>query len=276
MELEIINRQPETNSREAPLLFVHGAFCGAWVWDEYFLPYFAKRGFAAHAVSLRGHGGSEGHEDLARYRLEDYVEDVVAAVNQIEPTPILIGHSMGGVIVQRYLRHHAAAGAVLLGSGPPSGMLPSGVAMFLNDALLTSQLSLMQSLGTQEAPRKALRRAVFSPSMPKADANAYLARMHNESVLVGLDLLAPHLPRNPHRVPIAVFGAQNDFFIPPVLVRSTAAAYRTRATIFQNLSHLMMLDREWEQVAEAILQWLQSPAAQGRESVRNALRLTGN
>ena len=40
--LEIIVRQPEGRQQPHPLLFVHGAYSGAWCWDEYFLPYFAK------------------------------------------------------------------------------------------------------------------------------------------------------------------------------------------------------------------------------------------
>ena len=58
MTLEILSRLPKERTTHAPLLFVHGAYTGAWCWDEYFLPYFAERGFEAHAVSLRGHGAS--------------------------------------------------------------------------------------------------------------------------------------------------------------------------------------------------------------------------
>ena len=58
MKLDLISRYPETTPEPTPLLFVHGSFSDARVWDENFLPYFARRGYAAHAVSLRGHGRS--------------------------------------------------------------------------------------------------------------------------------------------------------------------------------------------------------------------------
>ena len=64
MKLEVITREPETDARPTPVLFVHGMFHGAWCWEEHFLPYFAQRGYAAHALSLRGHVGSEGRERL--------------------------------------------------------------------------------------------------------------------------------------------------------------------------------------------------------------------
>ena len=82
---------------------MHGSFSDARVWDENFLPYFARRGYAAHAVSLRGHGRSEGHQHLHTWRLSDYVADLTQAVATLPAPPVLIGHSMGGMVLQKYL-----------------------------------------------------------------------------------------------------------------------------------------------------------------------------
>ena len=79
MKLEMISKVPPINPQPTPLLFVHGAWHGAWCWDVHFLDYFAQHGFAAHAVSLRGHGNSEGRSKLRGTRIADYVEDVAAA-----------------------------------------------------------------------------------------------------------------------------------------------------------------------------------------------------
>ena len=58
MNLEVISKYPAGAARPTPLLFVHGAWHGAWCWDEHFLDFFAAHGYAAHALSLRGHGGT--------------------------------------------------------------------------------------------------------------------------------------------------------------------------------------------------------------------------
>ena len=50
----------EHMTQRSPIFFVHEAWHAAWCWEN-FLPYFANRGYAAYAVSLRGHGTSEGH-----------------------------------------------------------------------------------------------------------------------------------------------------------------------------------------------------------------------
>ena len=99
--LELISRQPSGKTHRTPLLFVHGAWHAAWCWDEHFLPYFAAHGYEAHAVSLRGHGSSPGPKRLSWVSTADYVADVAATVQQFAVPPVIIGHSMGGFVVQK-------------------------------------------------------------------------------------------------------------------------------------------------------------------------------
>lgn len=59
MKLEVITEHSQLLSHSTPLLFIHGAWHGAWCWEK-FLSYFAEHGYESHALSLRGHGNSEG------------------------------------------------------------------------------------------------------------------------------------------------------------------------------------------------------------------------
>ncbi|MHB2209670.1 alpha/beta hydrolase [Methylobacterium sp. CM6257] len=90
-DLEIIDRKPRTARYPQRLLFVHGISVGAWIWDENILPYFAEAGFEAYAVSLRGHGASQGHERIATWRLADYTRDVGQAARRIGDPRVLVG-----------------------------------------------------------------------------------------------------------------------------------------------------------------------------------------
>ena len=67
----MLARLPARPPKPTPLLFVHGAFTGAWCWDEHFLPFFAEAGYAAHAVSLSGHGRSRGRDRLDQLSIAD-------------------------------------------------------------------------------------------------------------------------------------------------------------------------------------------------------------
>ena len=86
--------------------FVHGASVSAWYWDEYFLDYFASRGYRAAALSLRGHGASTLSEPLNSCCLADYVDDVHTAAIELGSPPIVIGHSLGCWVVLNYLVKH--------------------------------------------------------------------------------------------------------------------------------------------------------------------------
>ena len=84
-----------------PLVFVHGGYTHSGCWDINFLPFFQKRGYNCHAVDLSGHGKSPGIEDLNSFGIDDYADDVGQVVAGLSSAPVLIGHSMGAIVVQR-------------------------------------------------------------------------------------------------------------------------------------------------------------------------------
>ena len=130
MRLELLNAAPVSPKRPVKLLFIHGICTGAWVWEYAFMPYFAGLGYESYALSLRGHGKSEGRAKTRRFGLGDFADDVDWAAKQIGALVILIGHSLGGAVVQNYVKRGGkAAGAVLFCSVPPHGLLRAATAM---------------------------------------------------------------------------------------------------------------------------------------------------
>src|SRR5436305_10216157 len=119
--LEIIARLPAKPRRAPPIVFVHGAWHAAWCWEDHFLDYFANLGFACYAVNLRGRGASLGARDVRFCRIRHFVEDLREAVSLIGQAPILVGHSLGGFVVQKYLEQASAPLGVVLASLPPDG-----------------------------------------------------------------------------------------------------------------------------------------------------------
>ncbi|WP_372736914.1 alpha/beta hydrolase, partial [Nocardioides sp.] len=127
MDLEVITKRAENPRGAAPLLFVHGAWHGAWCWEN-FTDYFSARGYDCWALSLRGHGGSAATPlRFTGPRLHHYLDDIATVARTLPAPPVLLGHSMGGALVQLYLAEsaatHPAAAAGLLASMPPSGVL---------------------------------------------------------------------------------------------------------------------------------------------------------
>ena len=167
-QLEVLSCEPKERRHAAPLLFVHGAFAGAWVWDEHFLPCFAAKGYSAHAVSLRGHGGSAGHERIDWYSIHDYVEDVAEVVADLAAAPVLIGHSMGGFVVQKYLERHAVPAAVLMCSVPPQGLVAAQFSLLFEKPGLMMEINRL--LGGGDVALDVLRSRGSDAQTPKVSS----------------------------------------------------------------------------------------------------------
>lgn len=256
MHLEIRTKLPESDPRPTPLLFVHGAWHDAWCWAEHFLPYFAQHGYISYALDLRGHGKSQGHERLRWTSIANYVSDIEQVANQLERPPVLIGHSMGGLVVQKYLEKHAAPAAVLLASVPPTGALRTTLSIAVRHPLpfLKANLSLKlyPIIGTPALTREAF----FSREMPETQLRTYFACMQDESYRAFLDMIFS-LPR-PKRVktPMLVLGGGRDTIFTCRECEATARAYGTRAEIFPDMAHDLMLEEGWQAVADRMLAWL--------------------
>lgn len=258
MKLEVITSKPEGATRPPPLLFIHGAFTSAHIWKPFFLPFFADHGYEANAISLRGHGGSEGKDRLPVTRLRDYVNDVAQVAEKLRAPPVLIGTSMGGIIAQKYMHEFSVPAVVLLASGPPHGMFPSIMRMALGNPQLVRDMFMMQYVGPDTATVAGARRALFREDTPDEYIRRYLPKAERESPWVMTDMVALDLPpsRRLTEVPVLVLGGECDAFIAPTAVEATARTYATEAEIFPGMPHAMMLDRDWEKVARRILNWL--------------------
>ena len=255
--MEIIKEDPVSDVRFTPILFVHGMSHAAWCWAEHFLPYFAQHGYVSHALSLRGHGSSEGRERLRWTSLDEYVSDLAQVAGQMERPPVLVGHSMGGMIVQKYLESHEAPATVLLASAPPQGVVRATLRVALRHPLLFMKANLMMSTFTMVSAPQLAQEALFSADMPEDKVMSYFSRLQDESYRAYLDMMGLGLPR-PERVktPILVMGAADDRLISPSEVEATARAYHTQAEVFPDMAHDMMLEAGWQVVADRILEWL--------------------
>jgi pimeloyl-ACP methyl ester carboxylesterase len=259
MQLEVITREPESDAHSTPILFVHGMWHAAWCWSENFLPYFAKHGYKSHAMSLRGHGVSDGREKLRWTPLADFVADVAQVVDQLETPPILVGHSIGGMIIQKYLETHEAPATVMLGSAPPKGLLPATLRVARRHPINFLKANLTFNLNYNINKPELYKEAFFSSKIDDKELIKYynVVRFQGESMRAYIDMMFLDLPQ-PQKVntPILVLGATDDNLISSSDVLATAKAYNTQAEFFPVMGHAMMLDIGWQSVADRILNWL--------------------
>jgi pimeloyl-ACP methyl ester carboxylesterase len=271
MQLEVISREPKEKRFEAPLLFVHGTGHGAWCWDEYFLPYFAESGFSAHAVSLRGHGASEGFEKLKWTSIADYIADVFQVVSDLPQRPVVIGHSMGGLVVQKYLEKHAAPAAILVAPSPSEGMFWTGLKIQLRNPWLMAKIFFRQDYSVMFATPQLAKKFLLSAGTDDAKVTEYVSRFGKESYRANLEMIY-NLPKPQMiNVPMLVLGAQNDAILPPLKIEKTARDFKADVKIFPDMAHDLMLERGWQKVADFMIDWLKNLSDRRRDSAANTL-----
>ncbi|MFO1323496.1 MAG: alpha/beta fold hydrolase [Burkholderiales bacterium] len=258
LKLEVRSKTPARASRKPPLLFIHGGYGDAWCWEPYFLPWFASRGWPAHALSLRGHGSSDGAEALFITGLDDYVADVEHVAGQLSAPPILIGHSMGAAICERMMATRPVRGAALLAPVPPSGLLPVAARLAAMHPDYVPQLVALDPTRLSDDLLRALRPFYFSDRVEPTILREALAHMSGESPRVLFDLalrLHGGLPKRGGSS-LLVLGADNDRIAIPDDVRATAAHHHVTATILPGMGHMLMLEPDWRSAADALAQWL--------------------
>ncbi|MCV7246495.1 alpha/beta fold hydrolase [Mycobacterium mantenii] len=256
MTLETIEKGRGSETHPIPLLFVHGGWHAAWCWDKNFLKFFADRGFRAVGVSLRGHGQSGTSKPLRSCSIGDYIDDVRSVIENLDGRAVLIGHSMGGFIVQKYLQNHRAPAAVLMASIPPQGVLRPALRLVGRHPWVTLRATTVGSSADFVNTTRLARDALFCAHTPERIVESCAAQLQSESVhatAVGMSF-----PGRPRQVTtrLLVLGAEDDRMVNQAEVRATARAYRTRAEIFPAMGHDMMLEPGWIRVAERIDEWL--------------------
>lgn len=256
--LEILQRHPAGDTPRTPLLFLHGAYVGAWCWDEHFLAWFAERGFPCYALSLRGHGASGGRERLHDFGIGDYVDDLAHAISEIGRPPVLIGHSMGALVVQKYLERAAVRAVVHVCPVPPFGLLPSTFSLAFGRPGFFAEINALA--GGHSASRKALAEALFSGPVEAGRIDRHYARMQAESRRALMDMTLWGLPQlwRMARVEALVIGAEHDALIAPSLAQSAANLLGAQYRMLDGMGHAVMLETEWARAAEAILEWLEA------------------
>ncbi len=239
-----------------PLLFLPGAFHGAWAFERW-LPYFADRGFSAWALSYRGHGASGG--GYAGAALADYLADIQMAIASLGTSPVLIGHSMGGLLIQFLLSEHKFPASVLVAPVPHTGIpLTSILRLVLEHPVLLVRSLLagdMKSLLTVFA-----RHDFFSARMPENERDRHTERMGGESLRAYLQMgpLGPRPVAIAGRTPVLVLAASEDRNFTPRRLAKTAAVWGGDLEVVAGSGHEVMLDMHWRDAAELIEKWIRA------------------
>lgn len=241
----------------APVIMVHGAFCGGWAFDAFREPLEAA-GHHCTAMDLPGHG--EG-ESVAGLSMRDYAASVVEAISDCETPPILIGHSMGGLVSMMAASRARVSALVLLAPSAPwgvsGGSLEEAAQSF---GLLGLGAYWAQALepdfgifaGTS-ANRLALdeQKAVYRRLVPESGRALY------ETLSWWMDPFMTTSAGPPlGGPPVLVISGEMDRIHSPALARQIAERMGADFRQFDGMSHWLIAEPEHGEVADTVLRWL--------------------
>ncbi|MFZ5719793.1 MAG: alpha/beta fold hydrolase [Pseudomonadota bacterium] len=239
------------------VVMTHGAFCAGWAFEAFRAP-FEARGWTVVAPDLPGHGEGGG---VAGLSMSDYASSLVRLCAGLPERPVLLGHSMGGLVSQMAARRIEPRALVLLAPSAPWGVAGSSIeeaitafGVHLADPFWMSAVSpdrhLMRHHSLDRTPRDR-RRAILDRLRPESGRavrevlNWWLDPFMTTSVGIG-----------PLPMPSLAIVGDRDVVHPPATVRQTAERIGAAFQVMPGMSHWLIGEEGWEDVASLTLDWL--------------------
>jgi pimeloyl-ACP methyl ester carboxylesterase len=231
-----------------PLLFVHGAFAGHEPFAGW-MTALAAAGWPGIAVGRRG----ERTGDTARLRIADYVDDTLMAIDALGEAPVIVGHSLGGLIAQKIAELGRCRAAILLAPAP-SGMLSAQPVAL--PALLPMFPKIL--LGRPILPTCKACETIALNCIPQAER----ARIHDtlvpESGKVYREMIFGSFRVDAAKVrcPVLVMGGTQDRIVSTALMQGTAKSYGAELKLYDGHGHWLLQEPGWEKIAADAAVWL--------------------
>lgn len=230
------------------LVLVHGLGFDANEWNTV-IPYFTRRNFDCKAINLR-----EGL-DLRKTYFRDYVDKVKAIVTKDD---IVIGHSLGGLIVQKVAEESTIKAGVGICPGPPKG--------------IKFHMDIMAVLPALKYIPKIIMKKPFKPdfSLCKYMCRKYMCvglgdevirdiceQMVEESAIVIYELAMHKIAVDEKRVdcPLLFIAMRDDRACYPEMVEKIAEKYNAEYKLYDGCHHFFN-NKNWQEVVEEILKFV--------------------
>jgi pimeloyl-ACP methyl ester carboxylesterase len=257
-----------------PIVFVHGLWLHAESWNNW-LEFFRGNGCETVAASWPGDSKTteatrRNADAVAGYGVKEIADHIAGQLRAFRMKPVLIGHSLGGLLAQNPIGRDLAAAAIAIDPAPMKGVLELPIsALKVAFAVLGNPFDFRRAVSRTEPQF----RFGFANAVPEQEARELYAR-YAMPAPAGPLFQAATANFNPNaatkvnlanaaRGPLPLVSGSEDHTVPPVLVRSALKAYRKSPAVtefkeFAGRSHSLTIDSGWRELAECSLAWLQA------------------
>ena len=262
-------------SDPTPVVFIHGLWLHSDSWGGW-QEFFAAAGYATSAPGWPGTQPSveeaRAHpETVAGFGIDAVVDHYAKLIGELPASPILIGHSFGGLLVQRLLGQGLGVAGVAIDAAPIRGVLALPVSS-LRVASIALRNPAYRNKRAVSLTRAQFRYG-FGNAVPQAESDELFDKWSVPSP--GRPLFeaatANLLPRSPATVdtanagrgPLLLIAGGQDHTVPAAVTRGTLKLYRKSPAVtdyreFGDRGHSLCMDSGWRDVADAALNWLKT------------------
>lgn len=246
------------------IVFIHGMFQNPKSWDNW-VAYFQSKGYNCTAPAWPLHEGEPGDlrahpsPHLGQLQLGDVLDSVRARLGGGDK-PIMVGHSVGGLITQVMLSEGRIAAGVAINSVAPNAMIDLDWGFIKNSAMIANPLKgddpVLMDAKTFHAD--------FANTLSEDDAAREFektATHDSRNVLRGC--LGPHghIETDAPHGPLLLIGGEDDQIIPAHLSEKNFNAYTDAASVTEFAvfarSHYIVNEPGWQQVADRVLAFIE-------------------
>lgn len=238
---------------------VHGAFCGGWAFDQLRKP-FQTAGHTVLTPDLRGHDSDAPGGAVVGVSMRDYADDIARLCTDQPEPPVLLGHSMGGLVAAMAAAKAPVRALVLLAPSAPWGVSASS----MEEAATAFGLHMLGPFWAQSvAPDAGLMKRYSLDRMSHDEREAVVSRLCPESGRALWETLNwwldPFMTTSlgEAAAPCLVITGERDVVHPPGTVRQTAARLGAAFIEAPGMSHWLLGEPGWQEVAEIALGWLE-------------------
>lgn len=246
------------------ILMIHGMWSGSWYWENY-VRFFESQGYRCVAPTLLYHDMSPGEDPdprLGSTSILDYAENLEREICEPD-TPILMGHSMGGLLAQILAARGLAKALVLLAPAAPRG-----INALTFSVLRCFMRPLLRFGFWRKHHRISFKKTLYGVLhlMPPDDQRAIYEKMVFESGRAAAEIglwwadrcKATQVDERMVTCPVMVIAGKKDRIVPETVVRKVAKKYNAldNYRAFENNAHWLIGEPGWEEIAKYISEWL--------------------
>jgi pimeloyl-ACP methyl ester carboxylesterase len=248
------------------IVLIHGLFVNNTSWKEW-KAYFESKGYTVHTPANPGHDGDPKtlrdhiHPQLTKTGFKDVVKNIVKLIDTLPEKPIVIGHSLAGLVVQKLIEMDKAVAGVSIDGAPPKNVL----APFSTIKIVFPVVNFLKGNSPFLGSKNWYHRAFFNNYSKEESDKLFDVIAVPESRKIARDTLFTSFAKvdfkKPHN-PLLFIGGEKDNIFSSRFTKRIAATYKDKNSIvdykeFAGRSHYLAGEKGWEEIADYVLAWIQ-------------------